>query len=179
MRALKFLIPLAVFMAIAVFLYRGLSLDPRKLPSPLIDKPAPAFVLPQLHTDGQSWTPEAMRGKVWMLNVWGSWCAACVQEHPLLNQLSAGKVVPIVGLAWKDKPEDSKRWLQRYGDPFVMVVYDQKGGTPINYGVYGAPETFVIDKRGIIRHKQVGPFTAEIIRDELVPLIERLNGEPV
>ena len=178
MRALKFLIPLAIFVAIAVFFYRGLSLDPRKLPSPLIDKPAPAFTLPQLHSQAETWSPEKMRGQVWMLNVWGSWCAACVQEHPLLNQLSAGKVVPIVGLAWKDKPEDSIRWLQRYGDPFTMIVFDLKGGTGIDYGVYGAPETFVIDKRGIIRHKQVGPFTPEIIRDELMPLLDRLNGEP-
>ena len=177
MRALKFLIPLIVFLAIAAFLYRGLSLDPRKLPSPLIDKPAPAFSLPQLEKPAENWSPEAMRGQVWMLNVWGSWCAACVAEHPFLNKLAADGIVPIIGVAWKDKPDDSRRWLARYGNPFAIVVTDVKGGTAIDYGVYGAPETFVIDKRGVIRHKQTGPFTPNIIQQELLPLIKRLNGE--
>ncbi len=177
MRALKFLIPLAVFVAIAVFLYRGLSLDPRKLPSPLVDKPAPAFSLPQLEKPTENWSLEAMRGEVWLLNVWGSWCAACVVEHPLLNKLAADGTVPIVGLAWKDKPDDSKKWLARYGNPFSVVVVDQKGNVAIDYGVYGAPETFLIDKRGVIRHKQTGPFTPDLIRDELIPLVKKLKEE--
>ena len=178
MRALKFLIPLAIFVAIAAFLYRGLSLDPRKLPSPLIDKPAPTFALAQLEKPAEIWSPEAMRGQVWLLNVWGSWCAACVVEHPLLNKLAADNTVPIVGLAWKDPVDSSKRWLARYGNPYGVVVVDEKGTAAIDYGVYGAPESFLIDKRGVIRHKQTGPFTPDLIRDELIPLIKRLNGEP-
>ncbi len=178
MRSLRFLIPLAVFGAIAVFLFRGLSRDPREIPSPLVGKPAPAFVLPTLADPAQTWSPDRLRGQVWLLNVWGSWCAACQVEHPLLNDLAHRKRVTLVGLAWKDKPDASRAWLARLGDPYSVVVVDQPGKVAIDYGVYGAPETFVIDKRGVIRHKQIGPFTPELIRDRLLPLLAELAREP-
>jgi cytochrome c biogenesis protein CcmG/thiol:disulfide interchange protein DsbE len=176
MRALKFLIPLLIFSAIAVFLFVGLSKDPRLVPSPLVDKPAPDFSLPQLDGSGE-WSPAQMRGKVWMLNVWGSWCAACVTEHPLLNELAANKALPIVGLAWKDKRSDSLAWLQRYGNPYSVVVSDLAGDSTIDYGVYGAPESFLIDKKGMIRFKQVGPFSPDSIRSQLLPLVKQLKQE--
>jgi cytochrome c biogenesis protein CcmG/thiol:disulfide interchange protein DsbE len=145
------------------------------VPSPLIGKPAPEFSLPLLKAEGQ-WSPQALRGQVWMLNVWGSWCAACQIEHPLLNELARNKTVPMVGLAWKDKRDDSLKWLDRFGDPYSIVVSDLEGRVAIDWGVYGAPESFVIDKQGIIRYKQIGPFTPEIIRDELLPLLKRLQA---
>lgn len=176
MRTLKFLIPLLLFAVIAFFLYRGLSNDPRLIPSPLIDKPAPAFELPRLD-DGRPWSPEAMRGRVWLLNVWGSWCAACLVEHPLFLDLEAAGAVPIVGLAWKDRPAASRAWLQRHGDPYEVVISDLEGRVAIDFGVYGAPESFLIDKAGHIRFKQVGPFDEQTVRDTLLPLVERLRKE--
>jgi cytochrome c biogenesis protein CcmG/thiol:disulfide interchange protein DsbE len=175
MRSLRFLIPVILFSAIAWFLLKGLERDPRQVPSPLIGKPAPEFSLPLLKSEGQ-WSPQALRGQVWMLNVWGSWCAACQIEHPLLNELARNKTVPMVGLAWKDKREDSLKWLDRFGDPYSVVISDLNGRVAIDWGVYGAPESFVIDKQGIIRYKQIGPFTPEIIRDELLPLLKRLQA---
>jgi cytochrome c biogenesis protein CcmG/thiol:disulfide interchange protein DsbE len=175
MRSLRFLIPVILFSAIAWFLLKGLERDPRQVPSPLIGKPAPEFSLPLLKGEGQ-WSPQALRGQVWMLNVWGSWCAACQIEHPLLNELARNKTVPMVGLAWKDRREDSLKWLDRFGDPYSVVISDLNGRVAIDWGVYGAPESFVIDKQGIIRYKQIGPFTPEIIRDELLPLLKRLHA---
>jgi cytochrome c biogenesis protein CcmG/thiol:disulfide interchange protein DsbE len=175
MRSLRFLIPVILFSAIAWFLLKGLERDPRQVPSPLIGKPAPEFSLPLLKSEGQ-WSPQALKGQVWMLNVWGSWCAACQIEHPLLNELARNKTVSMVGLAWKDKREDSLKWLDRFGDPYSVVISDLNGRVAIDWGVYGAPESFVIDKQGIIRYKQIGPFTPEIIRDELLPLLKRLQA---
>lgn len=175
MRSLRFLIPVILFSAIAWFLLKGLERDPRQVPSPLIGKPAPEFSLPLLKGEGQ-WSPQGLRGQVWMLNVWGSWCAACQIEHPLLNELARNKTVPMVGLAWKDRREDSLKWLDRFGDPYSVVISDLNGRVAIDWGVYGAPESFVIDKQGIIRYKQIGPFTPEIIRDELLPLLKRLQA---
>lgn len=176
MKTLRLLIPIAIFVGIGWFLFKGLDRDPRQVPSPLIGKPAPAFSLPQLGQSAQ-WSPEAMRGQVWLLNVWGSWCAACVIEHPLLNELAEAKVVPIVGLAWKDQPDNSIAWLRKYGNPYAVVVTDREGKVAIDWGVYGAPETFLIDRKGIIRYKQIGPFTPEIIRDELLPLLRKLQQQ--
>jgi cytochrome c biogenesis protein CcmG/thiol:disulfide interchange protein DsbE len=175
MKTLRFLIPVAIFAAIGWFLLKGLDRDPRQVPSPLIGKPAPAFSLPQLEQAGQ-WSPESMRGQVWLLNVWGSWCAACVIEHPLLNDLAETKVIPIVGLAWKDVPQNSIAWLRKYGNPYSTIVTDRDGKVAIDWGVYGAPETFLIDRQGVIRYKQIGPFTPEIIRDELLPMVRKLQG---
>jgi cytochrome c biogenesis protein CcmG/thiol:disulfide interchange protein DsbE len=175
MKTLRFLIPVAIFATIGWFLLKGLDRDPRQVPSPLINKPAPAFSLPQLEQAG-NWSPESMRGQVWLLNVWGSWCAACVIEHPLLNELAENKVVPIVGLAWKDVPDNSIAWLRKYGNPYAVVVTDRAGQVAIDWGVYGAPETFLIDQQGVIRYKQIGPFTPEIIRDELLPMVRKLQS---
>lgn len=175
MRTLRLLIPVAIFALIGWLMFKGLSRDPRLVPSPLIGKPAPAFTLPVLERE-TSWSPAEMKGQVWLLNVWASWCAACQVEHPLLNQLARDKVVPIIGFAWKDKRDDSVAWLRKHGNPYAVVISDFDGRAAIDWGVYGAPETFLIDRDGVIRYKQVGPFTPEIIRDELMPLLKKLGA---
>jgi cytochrome c biogenesis protein CcmG/thiol:disulfide interchange protein DsbE len=177
MRALRFLLPLAIFVAIGMFLLKGLDRDPRNVPSPLIGKPAPLTAVAVLGApEGSTWTPEQMRGKVWLLNIWGSWCAACEIEHPLLNQWAGRGLAPVVGLAWKDAPAASQAWLARLGNPYAISLADTAGKAAIDWGVYGAPETFVIDKAGIVRDKHVGPLTAEIIEGRLAPLVARLNA---
>jgi cytochrome c biogenesis protein CcmG/thiol:disulfide interchange protein DsbE len=175
MRALRTLLPLVAFIAIAWFLYQGLSRDPKEVPSPLIDKPAPAFSLPRLEAPESMWGPEAMRGKVWLLNVWGSWCSGCQIEHPFLMQLAKENQVPIVGLAWKDMPDNAKGFLAKLGDPYQIKVMDFAGKVAIDYGVYGAPETFLIDKAGLIRYKHIGPLTPEALRDKIMPLARKLQ----
>jgi cytochrome c biogenesis protein CcmG/thiol:disulfide interchange protein DsbE len=154
----------------------GLTRDPREVPSPFIGKPAPAFRLEQLHDEKLAFTPEEMRGKVWLLNVWASWCVACQQEHPLLVDMSKQKIVPIVGLNYKDKREDGVRWLNRYGNPYLLSAHDFQGQVGIDYGVYGVPETFLIDKQGVIRFKQIGPITPEALEEKILPLIRELNA---
>lgn len=177
MRAsIKFVIPLAAFLVIVGILYAGLGRDPREVPSPLVGKPAPPFMLPKLHEDGKKLGPTDMKGQVWLLNVWASWCTACQIEHPLLIELAREKVVPIVGLNYKDKPEEAKAWLGKLGDPYVASVADRDGRVGIDYGVYGVPETFVIDGEGVIRYKQIGPVTAEVLRKKIVPLVRKLRG---
>ena len=176
MRALKFGIPLVVFALLAGFFAVGLLRDPREVPSPFIDKPAPAFRLEQLHDAKLAFTPEQMRGKVWLLNVWASWCVSCRVEHPLLVEMSRQKLVPIVGLNYKDQREDGVRWLAKFGDPYVLSAHDLEGRVGIDYGVYGVPETFVIDKQGVIRYKQIGPITPEALDKTIVPLIRKLNA---
>jgi len=176
MRALKFIIPLALFLALAVFFAVGLTRDPRTVPSPFIDKPAPAFRLEQLQQPKLAFVPEDMRGKVWMLNVWASWCASCRIEHPILVDMARKRVVPIVGLNYKDKREDAIAWLARHGDPYELSAWDIDGRVGIDYGVYGAPETFLIDKQGVIRHKQIGPITPEALEKTILPLIRKLNA---
>ena len=177
MRALKFLVPLLVFVGIGWFLLQGLDRDPREIPSPLVGKPAPQVTLPVLgDAGGAQWTTASMQGQVWLLNVWGSWCAGCQVEHPLLNELAARKLVPIVGLAWKDRPEDSKAWLERLGNPYTVTAMDRDGRAAIDWGVYGAPETFVIDKAGIIRDKFIGPLTAQALSQRILPLVQRLQA---
>ena len=176
MRALKFGIPLVVFALLAGFFAVGLLRDPREVPSPFIDKPAPAFRLEQLHDAKLGFTPEEMRGKVWLLNVWASWCVSCRVEHPLLVEMSRQKLVPIVGLNYKDQREDGVRWLAKFGDPYMLSAHDLEGRVGIDYGVYGVPETFVIDKQGVIRYKQIGPITPEALDKTIVPLIRKLNA---
>jgi cytochrome c biogenesis protein CcmG/thiol:disulfide interchange protein DsbE len=176
MKIFRFLIPVALFAIIALFLMRGLDRDPSKLPSPLIGKQAPAFTLPVLGENDRNWSPEALRGEVWLLNVWGSWCAACQVEHPLFNQMARANALPIVGMAWKDKPEASSAWLQRFGNPYSVVISDVNGRAGIDWGVYGAPETFLVDKQGKVRFKHVGPITPELLQSTLMPLIRKLQG---
>jgi cytochrome c biogenesis protein CcmG/thiol:disulfide interchange protein DsbE len=174
-RVILFLIPLAAFFVLAVFLLRGLWLNPREVPSPLIGKPAPVFERPKLHSPEFMFASSDMAGQVWIFNVWASWCTPCRQEHPLWNELAARKVVPIIGLNYKDKPQAAKRWLAELGDPYLLNVTDSDGRLGIDFGVYGVPETFVIDQNGIIRHKHIGPITAEALEKRILPLVRELQ----
>lgn len=171
----KYLLPLGVFIVVAGFLFYGLNLNPREVPSPLVGKPAPEFSLPRLHQPEQSFAPKEMAGKVWLLNVWASWCVACRDEHPLLVELSRHKIVPVVGLNYKDQREDALKWLQHFGDPYVMSVSDLDGRVGIDFGVYGVPETFVIDQKGTIRYKHIGPLREDALKEKILPLVERLS----
>jgi len=172
----RFLLPLGIFLVIVVFLGIGLTLNPREIPSPLIDKPAPAFTLAQLSNPEKTFSQKDMLGKVWMLNVWASWCVACREEHPVLVELARSKAVPIYGLNYKDKREDALAWLRQFGDPYVLSIMDNAGRTGIDYGVYGVPETFIIDKQGVIRYKNIGPVTHEVLQAKILPLIRKLQG---
>jgi len=172
----KFLLPLAIFIVIVGFLAFGLRLNPREVPSPLIGKAAPPFTLPVLHTPGKMVSSADLKGQVWMLNVWASWCVACREEHPVLVELAKRKLVPIYGLNYKDASEDAKAWLKQFGDPYVLSLVDAKGQIGIDYGVYGVPETYVIDRDGIIRYKKIGVVTPDTIREKILPLLEQLKG---
>jgi cytochrome c biogenesis protein CcmG/thiol:disulfide interchange protein DsbE len=172
----RFLVPLAIFAVLVVFLALGLRLNPREVPSPLIDKPAPAFQLARLDDPQQMIRAEDLRGRVWLLNVWASWCAGCLQEHPVLVEFSKAGVVPIYGLNYKDESGAAAAWLAKHGNPYTASLVDADGRVGIDYGVYGVPETFVIDKQGVIRFKQIGPVTPEVIRDKILPLLSQLQG---
>jgi cytochrome c biogenesis protein CcmG/thiol:disulfide interchange protein DsbE len=172
-RALRYLLPLAVFAAIAFFLWRGLSLNPREVPSPLIGKPAPEFDVPLLGDETKTLSSAQLRGKVYLLNVWGSWCVSCREEHPVLVELAKRGTIQIYGLNWKDKPADATAWLARFGDPYVASGVDADGKVAINFGVYGAPETYLIDREGVIRFKQTGPLTWKVIEERIVPLLAK------
>jgi cytochrome c biogenesis protein CcmG/thiol:disulfide interchange protein DsbE len=164
-------------MAPAVLLLMGVGPLARwKVPSPLIGKPAPAFDLPRLDDPGQRVRREDLLGKVWMLNVWASWCAACRDEHPLLVEMAARKIVPIYGLDYKDTRAAGQQTLARFGDPYVASLFDADGRVGIDWGVYGVPETFIIDRQGVIRMKHIGPLTPDVIRDKIEPLVRQLNG---
>jgi cytochrome c biogenesis protein CcmG/thiol:disulfide interchange protein DsbE len=171
----KFLVPLALFGVLVVFLAIGLTKDPRHVPSPFIGKPAPAFDLPDLLDRQARVSPEDFRGQVWLLNVWGSWCPECWREHQYLTEL-ARQGIPIVGLNWKDEPAAAQDMLRRAGNPYVAIAEDVSGAAGIDWGVYGAPETFVIDQQGVIRYKQVGSVTPELWQEELGPLVRDLQG---
>lgn len=171
----RYLLPLGIFAVLVYFLFKGLSLNPREVPSPLVDKPVPNFSLPKLHAPDQKLSAADLKGQVWLLNVWGSWCVSCRIEHPLLNEIAKNNIVPIYGLNWKDKREDAIGWLNKFGDPYVASIADIDGRVAIDFGVYGAPETFVIDKQGIIRMKHIGPISAESLQKDILPLIEKLK----
>ena len=177
MKALKFLVPLAIFLTICGFLAVGLTLDPREVPSPLINKPAPAFSLTRLDDPGRTVSRDDMLGKVWMLNVWASWCVACRVEHPLLVEFARSKRMPIYGLNYKDERQAGQRWLAQNGNPYDLSLWDNDGRVGIDFGVYGVPETFVIDKKGVIRFKQIGPLTVEAIEGKILPLLKELNAQ--
>ena len=172
----KAFIPLLIFGVLLGFLAVGLSLNPREIPSPLINKPAPAFSLPALDAPDQKISAQDLRGKVWVLNVWASWCVACRIEHPLLVEFSKAGMVPIYGLNYKDKRDDAMRWLVNFGNPYTRSLSDIDGLVGIDFGVYGVPETFVIDKQGVIRMKHIGPVTPEVLRDEIIPLVRKLGA---
>ena len=171
----RYLVPLIVFAVIGAFLYAGLGLKPHEIPSPFIDKPAPNFILQKLHEPEAQFSSKDMLGKVWLLNVWASWCVACRSEHPLLVQLSRANLVPIYGLNYKDVPSDGKRWLAQLGNPYIASLIDYEGKVGIDYGVYGVPETFVIDKQGVIRHKVIGPVTPSALDNCVLPLVKKLQ----
>lgn len=170
------LIPLAVFLALAGFLALGLKLDPREVPSPLIDKPAPAFAAPTLADPARQITREDLLGRVWMLNVWASWCAACHEEHPLLLGFADRQQLTLIGLNYKDEREAGAAWLERLGNPYADSLFDPQGRIGLDYGVYGVPETFVIDRQGIVRYKHVGPLTPQVLRREIEPLLKKLSA---
>jgi cytochrome c biogenesis protein CcmG/thiol:disulfide interchange protein DsbE len=166
------LIPLAIFLVIAGFLYAGLDLNPRQVPSPLVGRPAPNFDLPVLGSPERRFGPAEMKGRPWLLNVWASWCVTCREEHPVLLDLARKKVVPIVGLNYKDKPEDAIAWLKHFGDPYDLSVMDADGRVGIDYGVYGVPETYLVDRDGVIRFKHIGALSPEIVENRILPLLK-------
>ena len=172
----RFLLPLGIFIGLLVFLALGLRLNPREIPSPFIGKPAPAFKLTQLHEPDKSISPQDMTGQVWVLNVWASWCVSCRVEHPVLMDFAKANVVPVIGLNYKDGRNDGIKWLQDFGNPYAMSAFDNEGRVGIDYGVYGVPETFVIDKKGVIRMKYTGPLTPDAIATKLMPLIKELKS---
>ena len=192
----KFLIPFGLFMVLIAFLAIGLKRDPKEIPSPLVGRVAPAFELATLDPAAPPFSPQRMRGQVWMLNVWATWCVACRQEHPLLVAFSRANQLPIVGLNYKevqvqDRPQgvavDAEgqlalarqkggTWLQRYGNPYVATAFDLDGRVGINYGVYGVPETYLIDQAGVIRYKQTGVLTPQILQHRILPLVKQLTA---
>lgn len=174
---MKYLIPLVVFAGLSAFLLLGLDKDPTRVPSPLLDKPAPEFTLPVLGQSGESFSTADMQGKVWLLNIWATWCAACRVEHPLLVDLSRRGLVDIIGLNYKDKDDLAIKWLEDLGDPYSVTATDHSGRVGIDWGFYGAPETFVIDKSGIVRHKKIGPVTPADLQNTILPLVAELQGK--
>jgi cytochrome c biogenesis protein CcmG/thiol:disulfide interchange protein DsbE len=171
----RFLWPLGILILLVGFLAVGLTLNPREVPSPLIGKPAPAFELPILQQPDKRFVPADMRGKVWLLNVWASWCVSCRDEHPVLVELSKRGVMPILGLNYKDKGEEATAWLKQFGNPYELSVVDADGRIGIDYGVYGVPETYLIDAEGVIRYKQIGPLTLAILEEKVLPLAKALK----
>lgn len=190
----KFLWPLIGFIVLVILLGVGLNLNPREVPSPLVGKPAPSFDLPQLHDEGKRFSPAQMQGKVWLLNVWASWCVSCRQEHPMLVEMGKQNILPIVGLNYKEVRGDGgldtpataaeemklakKRasgWLSQHGNPYLLSILDLDGRVGIDYGVYGVPETYLIDKAGVIRYKQIGPLTPDVLKQKILPLVAELN----
>jgi len=174
---MRFILPLVIFLVLSVFLYKGLGRDTREVPSPLIGKAAPAFVLPMLYEPTRQLSTQEMQGQVWLLNVWASWCGACKDEHPLLMQFSKQNIVPIVGLDYKDKAADGKATLDKAGNPYSMVITDTDGKVGFDYGVYGVPETYVIDKQGIIRFKLIGAVTAQNLQETIIPMVKELQAK--
>ena len=173
---MKRFLPLLIFLPMLLALFAGLGINARLIPSPLVEKPAPYFSLPRLDLPQQFVAPKALKNEVWMLNVWASWCTSCLVEHPLILSLLKGKV-PIVGLNYKDNAADASAWLKKWGNPYVFSLSDKDGKVGLDWGVYGVPETFVIDAAGVIRHKHVGPMSATDIQETILPLINLLQEE--
>jgi cytochrome c biogenesis protein CcmG/thiol:disulfide interchange protein DsbE len=174
----RFIFPLVIFVLIVGLLMRGLALHPNQIPSPLIDKPAPQFSVPTLYNASESLSNKDFLGHVTLLNVWATWCYACAEEHALLLDVAQKQHVIFYGLNYKDNPEKARNWLQEHGNPYKMIGVDLSGDTAIDWGVYGTPETFIIDKHGVIRYKQIGSITPDIWDDTLKPIIKRLQKEP-
>lgn len=169
-------LPLGIFVALAALLYVGVRLaeirDPNAIPSPLIGKPLPAFTLPDLHDPSRSIDSTTLRGAPFLLNVWASWCPECRVEHPLIEQLARSGTIRVLGFNYKDDPDDAQRWLQRYGDPYALILADESGRVAIDLGVYAAPETFFVDAQGIVRFKHIGALTPEVVQREILPRLK-------
>jgi cytochrome c biogenesis protein CcmG/thiol:disulfide interchange protein DsbE len=195
----RFLVPLAVFLVLVGFFWKGLQLHPSDVPSPLIDKPAPQFSLKQLQDSQHNFASQDMRGKVWMLNVWATWCESCREEHAVLVDFSRQNVVPVIGLNYEELRGDAgidktqvdklspdqelkfardraQKWLTERGNPYQATALDLDGSVGIDYGVYGVPETYVIDQKGIIRYKYIGPISPDALQNEIMPIIRKLKG---
>ena len=191
----RFLWPLIGFALLVVLLAVGLSLNPRDVPTPLVGKPAPMFRLERLETPGESFSPQDMLGKVWLLNVWSTWCISCRQEHPVLLEMAKNPAVTLIGVNYKEVRGDgaldadkiapdaeitlalerASAWLRKHGNPYRLSVLDLDGRVGIDYGVYGVPETYLIDKAGIIRLKQTGPITPDVFASKILPLLVELS----
>jgi len=176
MKALRYLVPMALLLALVGFLGVGLGLNPREVPSPLIGKPAPAFNLPRLDEPTQTLGREDLLGQVWMLNVWASWCAPCREEHPLVIDIARRKLVAVYGLNYKDQTAAAQGWLAQLGKPYRANLVDRDGRVGIDFGVYGVPETFIVDRQGVIRFKHTGALTPEIVRQRIEPLLKELQS---
>ena len=174
---LRYSIPLVIFAVIAGFLYKGLGMNPREIPSPLIGKSIPAFSLPSVEQAETIITNKDLLGNVYLLNVWATWCASCRAEHETLVQLSRSGKIDIVGLNWKDERDKAEVWLRQLGNPYTVNIFDKKGRTAIDLGVYGAPETFLVDSQGIIHYKHAGPVTMELINETIMPIVDQLKSK--
>jgi cytochrome c biogenesis protein CcmG/thiol:disulfide interchange protein DsbE len=176
---MRFILPLVVFLGLVGLLYTQMEsgIDTHLVPSPFINKPAPAFALPQLLAPEKNFSPADMKGKVWLFNLWASWCESCRDEYPLLLDIAQNQHVTIVGLDYKDKAADAKAWLAQAGDPYALNVTDVEGRIAIDYGITGVPETFVIDKHGVIRYKEVGVLTPDNLKNKILPLVAKLEQE--
>lgn len=178
MKRLIIFVPLIVFILLAAFLAVGLYKDPSEVPSPLVGKPAPQFSLPRLDDAQQTFSPKQALGQVWLLNVWASWCAACREEHPVLLNLAKSNEVPVYGMDYKDTQQDAVKWLiSGGGNPYEQTAMDETGKVGIDYGVYGVPETYIVDKKGVIRYKQIGPISEKVLAKTILPLVKRLQAE--
>jgi len=172
---MRYVLPFAIFLALAALLGAGLRREPATLPSARLDRPAPAIDLPLLGEPRQRLQVEALRGRVWLLNVWASWCEPCREELPTLSRLAPAEGVPLYGLDYKDRDDAALALLQRHGNPYLGSAVDREGRVGIDYGVYGVPETFVIDRDGRIRYRHLGPVTAEVWRERLMPMVRSLR----
>ena len=173
----RYLLPLAVLCVLLGLFAVGLQNDPRRVPSPLIGKPAPAFRLPLVTTPEATLADTDLRGRPVLLNVWASWCLACRYEHPLLMALAREGRYPLYGLNYKDRRPDALAWLARHGDPYLSSAFDEDGRVGIDFGVYGVPETFVLDASGVIRYKHIGPVDEKALREKILPLMAELEGQ--
>jgi len=174
----RLLIPLAVFLVIAVFLGVGLTLDSDRVPSPLVGKPVPAFSLPAVSDAGRTVEPDDFHGQPWLLNVWATWCVSCRVEHEVLIEAAHRHGATIVGLDYKDERPAAIRWLRERGNPYAVSAFDPEGRVGLDLGVYGVPETYVIDREGIIRYKHIGPVSMEQLEGKILPLLAELRGAP-
>jgi len=172
---IRYLLPLVIFIALVLLFIFGLQNDPRRVPSPLIDKPVPVFELPLLHRPELTMRSEELRGEVTLINVWASWCVSCRYEHPLLVNLARTNDLKIYGLNYKDGRNEAIKWLKQLGNPYVESIFDQQGRVGIDFGVYGVPETFVVDQDGIIRYKHIGPISQEDLESIILPLVQQLK----